>query len=90
MYDREKWYLNPRGLAPWRSQVFSIVAFLLAAYGLITDSFQFGDIMIFFLGLAMLVMGLEELKNERKVIGWLLIVVFVFSLFVSIEGFLLS
>ena len=70
--------------------IFSIVAFLLAAYGLITKSYVLGDIMIFFLGLTMLVMGLEELKNERKVIGWLLIVVFAFSLFVSIEGFLLS
>ena len=46
--------------------------------------------MIFFLGLTMLVMGLQEFKKERKEYGWLLVVVFLFSLFVSIQGFLLS
>jgi len=70
--------------------VLSVITFLFASYGLITRSFKFGDIMIFFLGLTMLVMGIEEFRNERKVIGWFLIVAFLFSLFVSIEGFLLS
>ena len=46
--------------------------------------------MILFLGLTMLVSGIEEFKKERKVMGWFLIVVFLFSLYVSIEGFLLS
>ena len=46
--------------------------------------------MMFFLGLTMLVMGLQEFKKERKAYGWLLVVVFLFSLFVSIQGFLLS
>ena len=46
--------------------------------------------MIFFLGLTMLVMGLEEFQNERKVMGWFLIGAFLFLLYVSIEGFLLG
>lgn len=54
---------------------------------LITKDFKFGNMMIFFLGITMLVMGLEEFQKERKVMGWLLIVVFLFSLFVSIKGF---
>ena len=70
--------------------VLSVITFLFASYGLITKSFKFGDIMIFFLGLTMLVMGIEEFRNERKVIGCFLIVAFLYSLFVSIEGFLLS
>ncbi|WP_234978402.1 YczI family protein [Bacillus tuaregi] len=45
--------------------------------------------MILFLGLTMLVIGIEEFRNERKVIGWFLIGVFLFSLYVAIEGFLL-
>ena len=70
--------------------VLSVITLLLASYGLITRSFKFGDTMIFFLGLTMLVMGLEEFRNERKVMGWFLIGTFLFSLYVSIEGFLLS
>ncbi|WP_338472597.1 YczI family protein [Niallia sp. XMNu-256] len=70
--------------------VLSVITFLFASYGLITGDFKYGGIMIFFLGLTMLVMGLEEIRNERKVVGWLLIIVFLFSIYVSIEGFLLS
>ena len=46
--------------------------------------------MILFLGLMFLVMGLEEFQKEQKAYGWLLVVVFLFSLFVSIQGFLLN
>lgn len=70
--------------------VFSAIALLFASYGLITKDFKFGDMMIFFLGLSMLIMGLEEFRKERKVMGCLLIAAFLFSLYVSIEGFILS
>lgn len=70
--------------------VLSIITLLFASYGLITKDFKFGDIMILFLGLTMLVLGIEEFQKERKVTGWFLIAVFLFSLYVSIEGFLLS
>ncbi|MEN8698134.1 YczI family protein [Bacillus infantis] len=45
--------------------------------------------MLFFLGLMMLVMGLEEFQKERKVMGWISIMAFVFVLFVSLQGFFL-
>lgn len=45
--------------------------------------------MIFFMGLAMLMWGLHEFQQNRKVYGWMFIGVFLFSLFVSIQGFLL-
>jgi hypothetical protein len=70
--------------------VLSVITVLLATYGLISKNFQFNDIMIFLLGLTMLVMGLEEFQKERKAKGWLFVVVFLFSLFVSIQGFLLN
>ncbi|WLR58843.1 DUF3953 domain-containing protein [Guptibacillus hwajinpoensis] len=70
--------------------VLSLSTFALAVYGLITSNFEFNHIMIFLLGLTLLVMGIEELQKERKTIGILLVGVFVFSLFVSIKGFLLS
>ncbi|MEH7014857.1 DUF3953 domain-containing protein [Neobacillus niacini] len=68
----------------------SVLTMLFAIYGLITSNFQFNHFMIFFLGLTMLVMGLEEFRKERKANGWLFVVVFLFLLFVSIKGFLLN
>ena len=35
-------------------------------------------------------MGIEEIQNERKAVGLLLVGVFLLSLFVSIQGILLS
>ncbi|MEH7352119.1 DUF3953 domain-containing protein [Neobacillus drentensis] len=70
--------------------VLSIVTFLFASYGLITKNFEFNYIMIFLLGLTMLIMGLEEFRKERKMYGWLMVVVFLFSLFVAIQGFILN
>ncbi len=69
--------------------VLSIIAFGLAIYGLITQNFEFHAYMILFLGLSMLVMGIQEFQQNKKPIGWLLIVVFAFSLFVSIQKFIL-
>jgi hypothetical protein len=67
----------------------SIITILFATYGLITKNFEFGHIMILLLGLTMLVMGLEEFQKERKANGWLFVCVFLFSFYVSIQGFLL-
>lgn len=69
--------------------ILSLVIIIIAAYGLITKNFEFQSLMTLLLGLMMLVMGLEEFQKERKTYGWLLVVVFLFSLFVSVQGFLL-
>ncbi|MFD2045738.1 DUF3953 domain-containing protein [Ornithinibacillus salinisoli] len=53
--------------------IFSIITLLIAVHGLITSNFVFQHYMMFFLGLTMLVMGLEEFKNKRKVYGWYLL-----------------
>ncbi|WP_256984955.1 DUF3953 domain-containing protein [Paenibacillus taichungensis] len=45
--------------------------------------------MILALGLTMLVTGLQEFKQNKKRQGWLLMIIFTFSLFVSIRGFIL-
>jgi hypothetical protein len=70
--------------------VLSVIVFLFAAYGLITQNFNLNHIMIFLLGFTMLVTGLEEFRRGKKGNGWLFIGVFLFSLFLSIQGFLLS
>ncbi|MBO1511247.1 YczI family protein [Metabacillus bambusae] len=70
--------------------IFSIVAMLFAVYGLIKSNFELQPYMMFFLGLMVLVMGLEEFKKERKAYGWLFVIVCLFSLYVSIQGFFLN
>ncbi|MFB7157351.1 YczI family protein [Lysinibacillus sp. NPDC056232] len=68
--------------------VFSIIAFSLSAYGLITQDYQLNYLMILFLGLFMLTLGIKEFQRERKVYGWFLIGLFLFSVFVSIQSFM--
>lgn len=66
--------------------VFSIIGISLAAYGLITQDYQLSFLMIFFLGLTMLILGIQELQRERKVYGLFLIGVFLFSMYASIQS----
>ncbi|RIU93264.1 DUF3953 domain-containing protein [Oceanobacillus picturae] len=66
--------------------IFAAVAMFFAVYGITTGDFKFQPYMVFFLGLMMLVMGLEEFKNERKSYGVLLVIVFLLLLFVSVKG----
>ncbi|MBD7939665.1 DUF3953 domain-containing protein [Cytobacillus sp. FSL K6-0265] len=70
--------------------VFSVIWLVMASYGVMTKDFRFSDIMILFLGLTMLVLGLEAFKKEQRGIGVFLIVVFLFSFYVSIEWFLIN
>ena len=70
--------------------LFSIITVALAGYGLVTQDFQFGAYMNLFLGLTMLVLGLQEFKRNKKITGWMLIGVFAFSIFVTIQSFMLN
>lgn len=70
--------------------MLSVITLLFVSYGLITKDFKFGNSMFLFFGLTMLVLGIEEIQRERKVMGGLLIAVFFFSIYVSIEGLLIS
>lgn len=69
--------------------VFTIIVFSLSAYGLITKNYQLNFLSTLFLGLFMLIWGIREFQQERKVFGWLLIVLFLFSVFVSVQSFVL-
>lgn len=69
--------------------VFSIIAGALAVYGLVTQNFEYQAYMMLFLGLMMLVMGIQEIQKDKKLMGCLLIAVFAFSLYVSIQSFIL-
>ncbi|RPK03115.1 hypothetical protein FH5_02191 [Priestia endophytica] len=45
--------------------------------------------MLFFLGLSIFFMGLEEFQEKKKTNGWLLVIVSLFPLFVSAQEFLI-
>lgn len=44
--------------------------------------------MILFLGLTMLVLGLQEFKRNKKITGWMGIGVFAFSVYAAIQIFI--
>lgn len=68
--------------------VFSVITIVLVAYGFITKNFEYQAYMTLFLGLALLVMGIQEIQQNRKKSGVVLIIVFALSLYVAIEGFI--
>ncbi|MGE8034130.1 DUF3953 domain-containing protein [Lysinibacillus sp. NPDC093692] len=68
--------------------VFAIIGISLSAYGLIRRDYQLNFLMIFFLGLFGLTLGIKEFQRERKAYGWLLIGLFLFSVYVSIQSFI--
>ncbi|KOY83459.1 DUF3953 domain-containing protein [Lysinibacillus macroides] len=70
--------------------IFAIMTISLGAYGLITRDFHLNFLMIFFMGLALFVLAIREFQQQRKVYGWLLIIVCLFSTFVSIQSLVLT
>ncbi|MBP1971072.1 hypothetical protein J2Z83_003209 [Virgibacillus natechei] len=71
--------------------VFALITLVLAGYGLTTgNSIVVLPYMMLFMGALLLVMGISEIKNERKQIGFMSIIVSLFVFYVSIQGFLLN
>ena len=65
--------------------LFSIITVAFAGFVLYTKDFQFVLFMNVFLGLTMLVVGLQEFKKNKKITGWMGIGVFVFSIYAAIQ-----
>ena len=68
--------------------LFAVLTFGFALYGLLTQNFDYQYFMFLFMGLMFLVMGLKELRNQRKVLAYFLILTAAFILFVAINGYL--
>lgn len=67
--------------------IFSLIAFILAIYALITKKFILMPYMIFFLGLMCLIMGFSELRKGQKTIVPILFLASGFNIFVAIFTF---
>ena len=70
--------------------LFSIIAVAFACYFLFAKNFHLIAYMFIFSGLTMLVSGLIEFKKDKKIVGWFLVVVFILSIFVAIQYFIVD
>ncbi|MGD2197507.1 DUF3953 domain-containing protein [Lysinibacillus fusiformis] len=68
--------------------ILSIIGITLSIYGFMTHDYRLNFLMILFLGLFMLTLGINEFRRERKLYGWFLVGVFIFSVYVSIQSFI--
>ena len=60
--------------------IVGIIVGLLAAYGLITKTFdELSSLIPFFLSLMMLLWGIEEFQKKRKIYAWMLFSISIFS-----------
>lgn len=66
------------------------VIIIIALYSLITSNYEWQPVMMLLLSLLMLPLAVQFLRKDSKLLGWSLIAVFLFTLFVSIQGFLLN
>ena len=69
--------------------ILAISVLALSIFSLINKSMNSISIMAFLLGALLLTMGVEEIKKDKKTIGYLLIVVSIFNLLISFQGFFL-
>ena len=62
--------------------ILAAIVIIMAGYGLLTENQLLQPYMLFFLGLMMLILGLEEFQKGRKVYGYLSLFVVMFLLIV--------
>lgn len=75
-----------------RLRIFlSVIVLILSVYSLITQNFKLMPYSMFLLGTIILVTGLLELKRDKKEFwGYVCIIVSLFAVYVSVQGFLLN
>ncbi|WP_461178521.1 YczI family protein [Virgibacillus ainsalahensis] len=70
--------------------ISAIITGALAIYGLITGNTDVMPYMMFFMGVMVLVMGISEIKKERRRMGFISIIVSLFAFYGSMQDFLLN
>ena len=68
--------------------LLSIIVFVLGGYVLISGNNEVMPYMMFSLGAMMLVMGIDEIKKDRKKMGVIAIIVSIFIFYVSVQALL--
>ncbi len=65
--------------------VFSIITLVLAGYGLVTNNTEYQAYLELSLGLLMLIMGIDEIKQGRKGWGYFFLLLFALISILSIQ-----
>ncbi|KON84712.1 hypothetical protein AF331_11845 [Rossellomorea marisflavi] len=68
--------------------LLAILTGSFALYGMLADDFTYVPLMLLFMGGMILIMGIEEYKNNKKVLASLLIAVCLFIFYTSFETML--
>lgn len=68
--------------------LLAILTGSFALYGMLSDDFSYAPLMLLFMGGAMLVMGIEEYKNNKKVLASCLVGACLFVFYTSVETML--
>lgn len=68
--------------------LFAALTLGLAIFGLLTENFEYQYLMLLSMGLMILIMGIRELKKEKKIFAYFMILAAAFILYVGIESFL--
>lgn len=69
--------------------ILAISVLALSTIGLINNSMNLTSILLFLMGALLLTMGVEEIKRQKKSVGYLLIIIGLFNFFVSFQDFFL-
>lgn len=67
--------------------VLSILVIVLAGYSLSSGDFEIMPYMMFVMGAMFLAMGIDEIKETRKLMGTFSILTSIFVFYVSLQGF---
>jgi hypothetical protein len=71
--------------------ILAIIAVVLSSYGLLVGTPEaIMPYLMFLISIMMLVIGLEEFIRQRNAYGWLFVVIFLFSLYVSIQSLFIN
>ncbi|VXC30495.1 conserved membrane hypothetical protein [Bacillus sp. 349Y] len=68
--------------------LFAIITISFALYGMLADDFTYVPLMLLFMGGMILIMGIEEYKNNKKGLASLLVAVSLFIFYTSFETML--
>ena len=64
--------------------MFDIFIIVIAGYALISQNYVVMPYLIFFEGVMLLVMGIDEMKKERKISGVFIVAISLFSFYVAL------
>lgn len=70
--------------------IISIAVIAVAIFSLFNPGISVTSLMLTLVGAMFLIMGAQEIKKEKKAIGYLLIAVALFNIFVSVQHVFVS